>query len=54
MQDNNKSYQYGNMCYTSVDTNEKAGTGCVRITSLLKSIFEKHFKVFQKFGDIGN
>ena len=33
---------------------KKQGSECTLIISLLKNIFGKHFKVFQKFADIAD
>ena len=45
---NGKTYQY------SVDTDEKQGSECVHVISLLKKVFGKHLKTVHKFADTAN
>ena len=42
------TYQY------FVDTDEKQGSKCIHIISLLKKISVKHFKTFHEFADTAN
>ena len=49
-----RSDQNGNTYQYSVDTDEKQGSECVHIISLLKKIFGKHLKTVHKFANTTN